>query len=326
MLWSKFFSNLFSPQVLFFCLGLAGAIARSDLEFPSSVSKMLSFLLLLSIGFKGGLALAHSGASTGVLASLVAAVCAAMVIPLWVFFAIRRKLGVSNAAAVAASFGAVSSVTFLAACAHLAQNGTAYSGHMVAALALMDAPAILVSLFLVRSFSRGENTPGAPPQTVGHLFRGVFLNGSVFLLVGSLLVGILCSEQTAPQMKPLIENLFPAVLSVFLLDMGLAAGRRLGDLPVMGKRTVFFALGAPLINAVLGLALALAAGLGRGDAFLLVVLCASASYIAAPAAIRSALPEASPGVYLTLALGLVFPFNLVFGLPMYRQLVDAFVR
>lgn len=325
MILSKFTANLLSPQILFFCLGAIGSLLRCELEFAPVVSKTLSLVLLLSIGFKGGMALAESGVNSEVLASMGASVCAAILIPLWAFFALKKRFGVANAAGVAASFGAVSSVTFLTACGLLLQAGTAFSGHMVAALALMDSPAILTSILLARRAANkaGDNT--ASTGGWGQLVRGVLLSSSVFILVGSLAVGALCNPETASQMKPLIETLFPAVLSVFLLDMGLTAGRKIGALRTLGRGVVFFAMGAPLLNAALGLGLAVATGLSRGDAFLLVVLCASASYIAAPAALRSALPEANPGIYLTLALALVFPFNLVLGLPFYRGLVEAVV-
>jgi hypothetical protein len=323
MILSKFSANLLSPQILFFCLGAIGSLLRCELEFAPAVSKTLSLLLLLSIGFKGGMALAESGVSSGVMASMGAAVCAAVLIPVWAFFALKKRFGIANAAGVAASFGAVSSVTFLTACGLLLQSGISFSGHMVAALALMDSPAILTSILLARRASNKDNQ--IDPSTNGwrQLSRDVLLNSSVFILIGSLAVGALCNSDTASQMKPLIENLFPAVLSVFLLDMGLTAGRKIDALRTLGRDVVLFAFGAPLVNAALGLGLAFAAGLSHGDAFLLVVLCASASYIAAPAALRSALPEANPGIYLTLALALVFPFNLILGLPLYRGLVEA---
>ena len=326
MLLSKFSANLLSPQILFFCLGVLGAVLRCELEVAPAVSKTLSLLLLLSIGFKGGMALAESGVNSQVLASMGCAVCAAVLIPVWAFLTLRKRFGVADAAGVAASFGAVSSVTFLTACALLTQAGTPFSGHMVAALALMDSPAILTSILLARSAGGNDASGAASGRTWIQLARGVFLNSSIFILIGSMAVGVVCSADTASQMKPLIENLFPAVLSVFLLDMGLATGRKLGALRALGRGVLVFAFGAPIVNALLGLSLAFAAGLGRGDAFLLVVLCASASYIAAPAALRSALPDANPGIYLTLALALVFPFNLILGLPFYRGLVDAFLQ
>lgn len=323
MILSKFSANLLSPQILFFCLGAMGSLLRCELEFAPAVSKTLSLLLLLSIGFKGGMALAESGVNSAVLASMGAAVCAAVLIPLWAFFALKNRFGAANAAGVAASFGAVSSVTFLTACGLLLQSGTSFSGHMVAALALMDSPAIFTSILLARRAENKANQSDASSGGWRQLLREVLLNSSVFILVGSLAVGALCNADTALQMKPLIENLFPAVLSIFLLDMGLTAGRRISAVRALGRGVVLFAFGAPILNAALGLGLAFAAGLGHGDAFLLVVLCASASYIAAPAALRTALPEANPGIYLTLALALVFPFNLIVGLPFYRGLVEA---
>ncbi len=318
-------SNLLSPPVLCFFLGLAAALFRSDLELPAPVPKALALILLFAIGFKGGLALAEGGFDGAVLLTLLAALAAAVVVPFWTFFALRGKLGPTNAAAVAATYGSVSAVTFMAAAALLATRGVPYSGHMVAALALMESPAIVIGIVLARKFAAG--TPSdAPRLQWSHLGKEAFLNGSIFLLLGSLVIGFLCGPERGGSLMPFVKTLFPGLLTLFLLDLGLVAGHRLADLRNLGGGPVAYAVFAPLINASLGLGLAAALGLSHGDALLLVVLCASASYIAVPAALRTALPEANPAVYVTLSLAVTFPFNLVVGIPLYELAVSRLLE
>lgn len=311
-------SNLLSPPVLFFGLGLLAVRMRSDLEWPAAASKVMSYFLLFAIGYKGGLALSQSGGGATVGWTLLAATGASVVIPLWSFAVLRARLGVMNAAGVAATYGSVSAVTFIAATAFLRQQGVDYSGHMVAALALMESPAIIIGVLLARKLGAAKGV-GVDWK---HLGQDALCNGSVFLLLGSLLIGLVGGEAGSVTLMPFIQLLFPGVLVLFLLDLGLLAGRRWKEAGGMDRFMVGFGLLAPLVNAVLGLGLAWVLGLGHGDALLLVVLCASASYIAVPAALRLALPEANPGLYVPLALAVTFPFNLVVGLPLY----DAAVR
>jgi hypothetical protein len=326
MIGSSFLANLVSPQIIFFCLGTLGALVRFKPCFPAWISKTLPLTLLGIIGFKGGTVLYRSGLTQDVLLAMGASVCAAIVVPAWVFMALRRRFGVVNAAGLAASFGAVSSVTFLAACAYLSRSGVAYSGHMISALALMDAPAILAGLLFARWFSSEQTSRADHCRSWSGLAGDVFLTRPMCVLLGTLILGVLFGSGLPAAISKAVDVCFTPLLSVFLLEMGLVAGGRIGDLPALGRSALFLALGAPLVNALLGLGFAVLAGLGRGDAFLLVVLSASASYIAAPATLRSALPEANPGIYLTLSLGVVFPFNLVIGLPIYRHLVELCVR
>jgi uncharacterized protein len=314
-------ANLLSPPVLFFLLGLAATLVRSDLEFPPAMAKALSLFLLFAIGFKGGIALASSGLSVEVLRTLGVAMIAAALVPLWTFLTLRRRLGVTDAAAVAATYGSVSAVTFIAATAFLTHRGITFSGHMVAAMALMESPAIIMGVYFARRFARNDSA--GPAASWSHLSKDALLNGSVFLLLGSLLVGFVCGPVRGASLQPFVSLLFPGALALFLLDLGMVAAKRLGDLPKAGRTAVAFALLAPLGNGALGLGLGALAGLGQGDALLLVVLCASASYIAVPAALRIALPEANPGLYVTLALALTFPFNLVVGIPLYDLAVTA---
>ena len=317
-------ANLLSPPILLFLLGFAATLLRSDLEIPPAAAKTLSLFLLFAIGFKGGVSLAESGLGGEVVATLGAAAFASVAVPLWTFFALRRRLGAADAAGLAATYGSVSAVTFITATGYLTLHGIPYSGHMVAAMALMESPAILVGVVLARRFASGGG-PDAPRPVIDwrHLGRDALLNGSVFLLLGSLLIGFVCGPVRAAPLKPFIDSLFPGLLALFLLDLGILAARRLGDLRRLGAPIVIFAFIAPLLNAALGLGLASLLGLPQGDAFLLVTLCASASYIAVPAALRIALPEANPGVYVTLSLALTFPFNILLGLPLYAAAVSA---
>ncbi len=318
---SDFATNFLSPPVLLFILGLAATLLRSDLEIPPPAAKALSLFLLFAIGFKGGVSLAQSGLGGGVATTMLAAMLAATIVPFWTFFALRKRFGTTDAAALAATYGSVSAVTFITATSFLSQNGVPYSGHMVAAMALMESPAIIVGVALARRFA--PPTPDRPRPTVDwrHLGRDAVLNGSVFLLLGSLLIGFVCGPVRAAPIKPFIDVLFPGLLALFLLDMGIVAARRLTELREVGAPALAFALISPLVNSLLGLGLAALLGLPHGDALLLVVLCASASYIAVPAALRIALPEANAGVYVTLSLAVTFPFNILFGIPLYDRLV-----
>lgn len=310
---SLVFANLANPPVLFFFLGMLAVWARSDLDLPQPVPKLLAVYLLLAIGFKGGVELNKSGLDAGVLTALGAALLVALAVPVWTFFLLRRRLGVANAAAIAATYGSVSAVTFIAATSLLNILRVDYSGWMVAALALMESPAIIIGVLLARRFADGGKTAAHWSE----LLREALTNGSVFVLIGSLAIGALTGETGHKALAPFTNALFPGVLCLFLLDMGLVSARRISASRELGATHIAFALTAPLAHAVLGIAVALALGLGRGDALLFTALCASASYIAVPAAIRHALPEASPGVYVPMALAITFPFNIALGLPLY---------
>ncbi len=321
---AQLLTNFLSPPILFFLLGLAATLVKSDLELPSPLPKILSLYLLFAIGFRGGVELAHSGLNSQVAATLGTAIFAAVAVPIAAFFILRVKLDASNAAAIAATYGSVSAVTFITATAFLEATKLPYSGHMVAAMALMESPAIVVGVVCARLAAR--RTAGGSATDWGHLGKEAFLNGSVFLLVGSLLVGALTGNHPgAETLRPLTNQLFPGVLALFLLDMGIVAARRLGDLRRAGFFLVAFALLTPLVNAALGLGAARLLGLGHGDALLFMLLCASASYIAVPAAMRLAIPEANPSLYVTMSLALTFPFNILVGIPLYHTAVTAVI-
>jgi len=322
-------TNFLSPPILFFLLGMVATLVRSDLELPAPLPKILSLYLLLAIGFRGGVELAHSGLTAQVAATLGVAVLAAVAVPVYTYFILRLRLDPANAAAIAATYGSISAVTFITATAFLDATRVAYSGHMVAAMALMESPAIVVGVVFARLAAKRAAAAAAgevEPIDWGHIGRDAFLNGSVFLLVGSLLVGAATGNRVgSAALAPFTNQMFTGVLALFLLDMGIIAARRLGDLRRAGIFLGAFAILVPLLNAALGLLAARLLGLGHGDALLFVILCASASYIAVPAAMRLAVPEANPSLYVTMALALTFPFNILVGIPLYEAAVLAFI-
>jgi uncharacterized protein len=250
--------------------------------------------------------------------ALISAVGMAIFVPAYSYLILRRRLSTANAAAVAATYGSVSAVTFIAGTSLLTKVGVEYGGHMVAALALMECPAIMVAVIFYRL---SQPSTELSQTTWKRLLRESFLNGSVYLLVASMVIGIITGSEGEKALKPFVGDQFKGMLCLFLLDMGLISARRLKDLRVMGWLPLIFATVVPLANAAMGTGLAWAIGLGVGDAFLFCVLCASASYIAVPAAMRLAIPDANPGVYVTMALGLTFPLNVMIGLPCYLSII-----
>ena len=312
-------NNLLSPAVLFFTLGLFAAIVRSDLDLPAPIPKLLSLLLLMAIGFKGGVGLASSPFSSDVVTVLGLAMLLATVVPVVAFFILRLNVAVPDAAAIAATYGSVSAVTFVTAIDFLERQAVPFGGHMVAAMSLMESPAIVVGILLARVF--GANSAERPPW--GKVLHESLLNGPVLLLVGSLLIGTVATLWRGVPVvyKPINEIIFPVVLMFFLLDLGILAGRRLKDLRRLGGFLGVFAFAMPLAAGGVGFALSELASLPPGDALLLTILAASASYIAVPAAMRIALPSAEPGVYVTMALTLTFPFNIVAGIPLWWTLI-----
>jgi hypothetical protein len=318
--------NLLSPPILFFFLGVLAVLFKSDLDIPSPLPKLFSLYLLMAIGFKGGIELADSGLGSEVLLTIGAAIFMALAVPLLCFYILRLKLDAANAAAVAASYGSISAVTFITAESFLNVLQLDFDGFMVAALALMESPAIVVGVILAKLYS----DKGGESQTLHwrEVLREAFLNGSVFLLIGSLVIGALVSSFSAAGVEKMVlftEKLFYGALCFFLLDMGLVAAQRLQDLRKAGSFLIGFAVLAPLVNSMLGLGISRLLGLPQGDALLFMVLCASASYIAVPAAMRMTVPEANPSLYISTALGLTFPFNVVVGIPLYLSLVQRFI-
>ncbi|AFY90465.1 sodium-dependent bicarbonate transport family permease [Chroococcidiopsis thermalis] len=307
-------SNVLSPPVLFFFLGMLAVFLKSDLEIPQPLPKLFSLYLLFAIGFKGGNELVKSGASQEVILTLLAAVMMACIVPIYTFFILKIKLDLYNAAAIAATYGSISAVTFITAGSFLTELGIDFSGYMVAALALMESPAIIVGLLLVKLFAIDKQDGDFSWSEV---LQEAFLNSSVFLLVGSLIIGAVSGEKGWKVEEPFTQGIFYGVLTFFLLDMGLVAAGRIKDLGKTGTFLISFSILIPIVNAAIGILLAKAIGMPQGNALLFSVLCASASYIAVPAAMRMTLPEANPSLYVTAALALTFPFNIIVGIPLY---------
>ncbi|MEB3336886.1 MAG: sodium-dependent bicarbonate transport family permease [Leptolyngbyaceae bacterium] len=318
---SLILSNILNPAILFFFLGMIAVFIKSDLEIPPPIPKILSLYLLFAIGYKGGVELIKSGITQEVMLTLLAAALMASVVPIYTFFILRFKLDVYDAAAIAATYGSISAVTFITATSFLVKLGIDYSGYMVAALALMESPAIIVGLILVNLFTADKREQSF---SWGEVLREAFLNSSVFLLVGSLIIGVLTGENGWKALEPTVQSLFYGMLTFFLLDMGLVAAKRIKDLQKTGFFLVSFAILIPILNAGVGLALAKVIDLSQGNALLFSVLCASASYIAVPAAIRLTVPEANPSLYVSTALAVTFPFNIIVGIPLYLYGINLF--
>jgi len=309
-------ANLLSPAVLFFALGVVAAVVKSDLKFPEALYLTLTIYLLTAIGFKGGVAIADAGLGVVWLPALAAAVLGAC-IPLWTYPVLRYggRLTPVDAAAIAAHYGSVSAVTFIAATNFLKQVDQPYENYAAAFLAVMESPAIVVGILLGKSSLRGRAAIGR--QATTSALREAVFGRSVLLLVGALVIGALCGNRGMEHVEGFFVTPFQGVLALFLLEMGMVAARRLGDLRKVGMFLVGFGVGAALLNGCVGALAGKLVGLSLGGTTLLAVLAASASYIAAPAAIRLSLPEANPTFYLTSSLAITFPFNILFGIPVY---------
>jgi hypothetical protein len=317
---NQLLSNFLAPPVPFFFLGLIAVLAKSDLEIPQQISKFISLYLLMAIGFKGGVELHHSGFSTEVGLVLLFAMAMAIITPLYAYWILRKRLDIPNAAALAAAFGSVSAVTFITASNILQDANIAYGGEMVAAMALMESPSIIIGVWLYRKYH--DHGANAQHMEFKELLREAFLNGSIVVLLGSLIVGLISHDKGMQIMKPFTGDIFKGMLSFFLLDMGVVAGKRLGAIKQAGFFLVAFGILMPLFNAAIGIGISCLLGLNQGNAFMFTVLCASASYIAVPAAMRIAVPEANPGIYVPVALAITFPFNIMAGLPIYYYILE----
>ena len=325
---SPLLSNILNPPVLFFFLGMLAIFLQSDLEIPQPLPKLFSLYLLLAIGFKGGYEIEKSAINPEIVLTLLAAIFMASVVPIYSFFILKLKLDTYNAAAIAATYGSISAVTFITAQSFLKILNIDSSGHMVAALALMESPAIIVGIVLVRFFAKsqleaGEGEGKAEKFSWGEVLREAFLNGSVFLLIGSVIVGILTGEKGWEKLHPFTQDIFYGVLSFFLLDMGMVAARRIKDLRNTGIFLIAFGIFMPVFNAMIGIFISKLIGMSEGNALLFAVLCASASYIAVPAAMRMTVPEANPSLYVSMALAITFPFNIIVGIPLYFNIIKT---
>ena len=309
-------NNLTNPSLLFFVLGILAVKLKSDLEIPATSAKFIALYLMLSIGFKGGQELSHSAFTADIIWALVFGVVLSAAIPFYTFFILKKKLGVPNAAAISASYGSISAVTFVAAASFLDVQGAKFGGHMVAVMALMEAPAIISGVILLRKYT-ATKTEGGLKGIVIHAFT----NGSVLLILGSLVIGLIADEKQAEGIKPFITDIFKGFLAVFLLDMGITSGKKLKAFFKTGYFSSLFAILVPLINGAAVAYLSQWIAPEAGDRLIFAILAASASYIAVPAAMKLANPEADEGIYVPMALAVTFPFNLTLGMPIYWMII-----
>ncbi|NBT32225.1 MAG: sodium-dependent bicarbonate transport family permease [Rhodobacteraceae bacterium] len=312
-------SNILVPTILFFVLGLIAAFVKSDLSIPDGAAKFMSLYLLLAIGFKGGHNLGMHGITADVFAAIAAGVLLSFALPFVAYLLVRgmTRLGPTDGAAVAGHYGSISIVTFVAASSLLELRGIDASGYMVAVAAAMEIPAILSALWIVSRYGQTGNNAKLP-------MHKLLANGSVVLLAGAFVIGVLTQDKGMEMIAPFVVTPFTGILCLFLLDMGLNAGRNLlENRKVLNIGLFGFGVTMPLVSAAIALAIGWMIGMAAGNLFLLMVLSASASYIAVPAAMRIALPQANSGVYLTLSLGVTFPFNITIGLPLYLWLASV---
>lgn len=314
-------TNLLTPAALFFVLGVFAAVVRSDLRFPEPLYIALTIYLLCAIGLKGGVSMAEAGLRAVWLPAL-AAIALGTAIPLWTYPVLRfaGKLPGVDAAAIAGHYGSVSAVTFIAATNFLQAIKQPYEGHSAAFLAVMESPAIVVAILLGKLATRGQRREYA--GSMSFAFREALFGRSVLLLVGTLLIGFVCGQRGMEATAGFFVTPFQGILALFLLELGTVAGRRLGELRKVGVFLLGFGVLMPLIHGLIGVVVGKAVGLSLGGTTLLGVLAASASYIAAPAAMRLSLPEANPTLYLTASLAITFPFNITVGIPVYYAMAQ----
>ena len=309
-------SNFIDPAILFFVFGAIAGLLKSNLEIPQPISRFLSLYLLMALGLRGGFELAHSGLTPSVMSGLVAALTLAILVPTLGYFLLKKVVNGFDAAAIAATYGSVSAVTFITATRYLDDHGIAFGGHMAAALAFMESPAIVMAILFV-NYQRKADNPKQVGQSPLHILKESLTDGAQILLVGSVIVGILSGETGKAAMQPFSGDLFKGMLAFFLLDMGLMTARNFPPLRSISPWLLAYAIIGPMVHASFALVIAKALGLSAGDGGLLMVLSASASYIAVPAVLRFAIPEANASLYFGLSLGITFPINILIGIPIY---------
>lgn len=319
-------TNFLDPAILFFIFGVFAGSVKSNLEIPPQISRFLSLYLLMALGLKGGFALHKSGFTTEIAFSLGLAIFLAIIIPIIGYWILRKKLSAFDAAAIAATYGSVSAVTFITATQYLDQFGIAYGGHMAAAMALMESPAIILAIVLANKARAAMSTGSSvknEPTGISKILHESFTDGAQLLLLGSMVVALVSGDSGQKLMAPFSIDLFKGMLAFFLLDMGLMAARNFKGLRGKPPITLLYAIGSPLSHALLALALCKLIGLPLGNTILLMVLASSASYIAVPAVLRHALPEVNPALYMGMSLGITFPFNIILGIPLYTLIATA---
>ena len=321
-------TNFLDPAILFFLFGAFAGAVKSNLEIPPQISRFLSLYLLMALGLKGGFALHKSGFTSEIGFSLGLAVFLAIIIPIFGYWLLRRSLNTFDAAAIAATYGSVSAVTFITATQYLDQFQIEYGGHMAAAMALMESPAIILAIILAnkaRATQSADLKTKQQASSISKILHESFTDGAQLLLLGSMLVGLVSGDAGQKLMAPFSIDLFKGMLAFFLLDMGLMAARNFGGLKGKPPITVLYAIGSPLFHALLALALCKLIGLPLGNTILLMVLASSASYIAVPAVLRHAMPEVNPALYMGMSLGITFPFNIILGIPIYSVIAKYFM-
>jgi hypothetical protein len=317
-------SNFIDPAILFFVFGVVAGIVKSNLEIPPPISRFLSLYLLMALGLRGGFELAHSGLTPTVISGLVSALSLAILVPTIGYWLLKKVVSGFDAAAIAATYGSVSAVTFITATRYLDDHGIAFGGHMAAAMAFMESPAIVMAILFVNAIRTANYTAQGKPQTQMpaalsplHILKESLTDGAQFLLIGSVVVGLISGDAGKAAMQPFAGDLFRGMLAFFLLDMGLMTARNFPAVRTVSPWLLAYAIIGPVVHASLALLIASVVGLSAGDAGLLMVLAASASYIAVPAVLRFAVPEANPSLYFGLSLGVTFPINILVGIPAY---------
>lgn len=318
---SPLIDNLLSPPILFFFLGMLATLVRSDLSIPKDLSRLFALYLLWAIGFKGGVALRDAGLNWTTLAPLIAATALSAIVPLYIAPILRAaKFNPADACATAGAYGSVSVVTFIAAQKFLESQQIPYGQHLVAALALMEAPAIVTAVMLYRAMGEGSSARelfGPRRAEIKHLLHEAAVSGPVFLLLGSIAIGALTGQTGWQTLEPFSKDIFDGVLVLFLLDSGLTASKQLKELKGSKRAAMLLSAAIPVLNAIVALLVVMTLDMTHADAFLFLILAASASYIAVPAAMKLAIPQANAGLYLPMALGFTFPFNITLGIPLY---------
>jgi len=317
-------SNFIDPAILFFVFGVVAGLVKSNLEIPQPISRFLSLYLLMALGLRGGFELAHSGLTPTVISGLVSALSLAILVPTIGYWLLKKVVSGFDAAAIAATYGSVSAVTFITATRYLDDHGIAFGGHMAAAMAFMESPAIVMAILFVNAIRTANYTAQGKPQTQMpaalsplHILKESLTDGAQFLLIGSVVVGLISGDAGKSAMQPFAGDLFRGMLAFFLLDMGLMTARNFPAVRTVSPWLLAYAIIGPVVHASLALLIASVVGLSAGDAGLLMVLAASASYIAVPAVLRFAVPEANPSLYFGLSLGVTFPINILVGIPAY---------
>ncbi len=313
-------SNATNPAFLFFILGVVAVRIKSDLEVPPNSAKFISLYLLFAIGFKGGQELCHETFSAEILVSMIFGMGISVLIPLYTFFILKRKLSLYDAVALSAAYGSVSAVTFVTGASYLENQKLILHGHMVAIMALMESPAIITALLLLSFYKKDESIGFKRLDLVKHSFT----NASVYLILGSLAIGILANAKQAEGIKPFTNDIFNGFLSIFLLDMGISSGKKLDSFSKQGLFPILFALFIPLFNGCLFALLSKLVTADISNRFMFAVLAASASYIAVPAAMKLTVPKANEGLYIPMALAITFPVNITIGMPLYFEVCKMF--